>query len=118
MPGVSDAAVVGAADDFKGQVPLALVVFNADTAGKEQAIMDEIKIAVRTEVGAIASLGGIAAVDQLPKTRSGKVLRKNIRGLADGKPVLVPGTCENPQALDLIETALKGMGYPKTQAAA
>jgi len=117
MPGVSDAAVVGAADDFKGQVPLALVVFNADVNGKENDIMEQIKVAVRNEVGAIASLGGIAAVDQLPKTRSGKVLRKNIRGLADGKPVLIPGTCENPQALDLIEAVLKGMGYPKATAA-
>jgi len=100
-----------------GQVPLALVVFNADVNGKENDIMEQIKVAVRNEVGAIASLGGIAAVDQLPKTRSGKVLRKNIRGLADGKPVLIPGTCENPQALDLIEAVLKGMGYPKATAA-
>lgn len=112
-PGVSDAAVVGAQDQQKGQVPLALVVLNAEGTSKEKETLDGIRAAVRAEIGAIASLQGLAAVEQLPKTRSGKVLRKNIRGIADGKPVAVPGTIENPQALDICAAALLTIGYPK-----
>lgn len=111
--GVSDAAVIGAADTLKGQVPLALVVLSGDAAAREAQVLEAVKLAVRTEIGPIASLAGIASVDQLPKTRSGKVLRKNIRGLANGKPVLVPGTIDNPQALDIVSSALATMGYPR-----
>jgi len=112
--GVSDAAVVGALDATKGQVPLALVVLNSAGMSKLSSVLESIKAAVREEIGAIASLAGIASVEQLPKTRSGKVLRKNIRGLADGKPVPVPGTIDNPQALDLVIEALASIGYPKS----
>jgi propionyl-CoA synthetase len=111
--GVSDAAVVGVVDETKGQVPLALVVLSSEGASREKAVLEAIKTAVRQEIGAIATLAGVAGVEQLPKTRSGKVLRKNIRGLADGKPYPVPGTIENPQAMDIVIAALAGLGYPK-----
>lgn len=111
--GVSDAAVVGAADPLKGEAPIALVVLNAMGAADPESVFAAARSAVRAEIGAIASLAGVAQVDQLPKTRSGKVLRKNIRGLANGKPVPVPGTIENPQAMEIVETALKTIGYPK-----
>jgi len=65
-------------------------------------------------VGAIASLAEAAVVRELPKTRSGKVLRKNIRGLADGEDVPVPGTIDNPQALQVIQEAAKTLGLPRT----
>jgi len=112
--GVSDAAVVGTIDEQKGEVPIALVVLSREGAAQEAVVLDAILRAVRTEIGAIASLAGIASVDQLPKTRSGKVLRKNIRGLANGKPVPVPGTIDNPQAMDIAIEALKSLGYPKS----
>mmetsp|Transcript_86826 Transcript_86826/g.218572 ORF Transcript_86826/g.218572 Transcript_86826/m.218572 type:complete len:660 (-) Transcript_86826:171-2150(-) len=111
--GVSDAAVVGASDDLKGEVPLALVVLNSDGMAKADTVLTTIREAVRKDIGAIASLAGVAVVEQLPKTRSGKVLRKNIRGLANGKPVPVPGTIDNPQAMDIVEAALRALGYPK-----
>jgi len=113
--GVSDAAVVGAADPTKGQVPVACVVVSC-SAAETPALLDKIKLAVREQVGPIASLGGIVAVDQLPKTRSGKVLRKNIRGIADGKPVQVPATIDNPDALEIVTAALVSIGYPKPAA--
>ena len=56
---------------------------------------------------------GAGFVEQLPKTRSGKVLRKNIRGLADGKPVPVPGTIDNPEAMDIVVEGLATLGYPE-----
>lgn len=70
-------------------------------------------VAGSCQVGAIASLAAAAVVHELPKTRSGKVLRKNIRGLADGKVVPVPGTIDNPEALALAAEALKTLGYPR-----
>eukprot|EP00747_Dinoflagellata_sp_TGD_P184926 gnl/TRDRNA2_/TRDRNA2_41045_c0_seq1.p1 gnl/TRDRNA2_/TRDRNA2_41045_c0~~gnl/TRDRNA2_/TRDRNA2_41045_c0_seq1.p1 ORF type:complete len:682 (-),score=137.67 gnl/TRDRNA2_/TRDRNA2_41045_c0_seq1:77-1972(-) len=115
QPGVSDAAVVGTEDEQKGQVPIALVVLTADGTAREPEVLAGIKAAVRKEIGAIASLAAISSVEQLPKTRSGKVLRKNIRGLADGKPVPVPGTIDNMQAMDIVSTALRQMGYPKAK---
>jgi propionyl-CoA synthetase len=111
--GVADAAVVGAADDFKGQVPLAVVVLAASAAaGDEAALIKAIQAAVRSEVSPVAALAGVCFVEQLPKTRSGKVLRKNIRGLADGKEVAVPGTIDNPEAFALVAAALATIGYP------
>merc|ERR1712039_199488 len=113
MGGVADAAVVGVADEQKGEVPIALVVLNSDGAANEAGVSEAIRSAVRKEIGAIASLAGVVSVEQLPKTRSGKVLRKNIRGIANGKAVLVPGTIENLQAIDIATAALKQLGYPK-----
>eukprot|EP00931_Biecheleriopsis_adriatica_P047068 TRINITY_DN27106_c0_g1_i1.p1 TRINITY_DN27106_c0_g1~~TRINITY_DN27106_c0_g1_i1.p1 ORF type:complete len:691 (-),score=108.93 TRINITY_DN27106_c0_g1_i1:415-2283(-) len=109
--GVSDAAVVGAKDALKGEVPLALVVLT--TGAVEADVISSIKEAVRRDVGAIASFAGVASIEQLPKTRSGKVLRKNIRGLANGMPVPIPGTIDNPQAMDMVSAALQTLGYPK-----
>jgi len=59
--GVSDAAVVGAADDFKGQVPIACVVLNDAGTGREEELRAEINSAVRTEVSPVAALAGICA---------------------------------------------------------
>jgi len=112
--GVSDAAVVGAADDFKGQVPIACVVLNEQGEARgANELRTAIQQAVRTEVSPVAALAGVCFVEQLPKTRSGKVLRKNIRGLADGKPVPVPGTIDNPEAMDIIVEGLATLGYPQ-----
>eukprot|EP00435_Cladocopium_sp_Y103_P053392 s466_g17.t1 len=99
---VNDCAVVGAADPVKGQVPLALLVLNDGLSKDCDTIVQEVKDKVRHDIGAIASLAGATVVEQLPKTRSGKVLRKNIRGMADGK---------NPPALDFALEGLKRMGF-------
>eukprot|EP00913_Durusdinium_trenchii_P024017 g22555.t1 len=93
-PDVNDCAVVGAADPIKGQVPLALLVLNDGLSKDPEDIVKEVKEKVRHDIGAIASLAGATVVEQLPKTRSGKVLRKNIRGMADGKLPPIPGTIE------------------------
>eukprot|EP00928_Gymnodinium_smaydae_P039718 TRINITY_DN27065_c0_g1_i2.p1 TRINITY_DN27065_c0_g1~~TRINITY_DN27065_c0_g1_i2.p1 ORF type:complete len:483 (+),score=85.93 TRINITY_DN27065_c0_g1_i2:526-1974(+) len=110
--GVSDAAVVGARDALKGDVPLALVMLNAAGEADVEATLQRVRDAVRSEIGAIAALAGVAVVEMLPKTRSGKVLRKNIRGLANGRPVPVPGTIEDPRAMDIAAAALRTLGFP------
>eukprot|EP00439_Symbiodinium_sp_Y106_P062700 s1838_g9.t1 len=99
-PDINDCAVVGAADELKGQVPIALLVLMDATSRTKEDIVQDVKARVRHDIGAIASLAAAEVVEQLPKTRSGKVLRKNIRGMADGKLPPIPGTIENPPALD------------------
>lgn len=111
-PDVNDCAVVGAACPVKGQVPVVLVVLMDGVTHTHAEVAQDLTKKVREDVGAIATPAAIGVVDQLPKTRSGKVLRKNIRGLADGKPVPVPGTIENPAAVDLVAAKLADLGLP------
>jgi len=114
---VNDCAVVGAVDALKGQVPVALVVLMDGVARPHEDITKDLIAKVRKDVGPIATPSAVGIVEQLPKTRSGKVLRKNIRGIADGKPVPVPGTIENPVAMEIVTSALRSMGFPKGAAA-
>ena len=94
-------------------MPIACIVLNEQGLARDQEeLRAAIQSAVRTEVSPVAALAGMCFVDQLPKTRSGKVLRKNIRGLADGKPVPVPGTIDNPEAFEIVVAGLASIGYP------
>jgi propionyl-CoA synthetase len=111
-PDVNDCAAVGTACPVKGQVPVVLVVLMDGVTRTHAEVARDLTEKVREDVGAIATPAAIGVVDQLPKTRSGKVLRKNIRGLADGKPVPVPGTIENPAAVDLVAAKLADLGFP------
>mmetsp|Transcript_25985 Transcript_25985/g.78295 ORF Transcript_25985/g.78295 Transcript_25985/m.78295 type:complete len:397 (+) Transcript_25985:1103-2293(+) len=112
-PDVNDCAIVGAADDLKGQVPLVLVVTMGGVQKTHAEIAAEVVEKVRHDIGAIATPAAVGVVEQLPKTRSGKVLRKNIRGLADGKEYPVPGTIENPMALEVVKAEIERLGFPR-----
>jgi propionyl-CoA synthetase len=109
-PDVAECAVVGAADELKGQVPLALVVLKAGAEREAEEIEREVRDRVRSQVGAIASPKTVTLVGRLPKTRSGKVLRKTIREIADGDEYQVPSTVEDPAVLDEIGQALGRVG--------
>ncbi|MBC9956800.1 propionyl-CoA synthetase [Yimella sp. cx-51] len=105
-PAVAECAVIGVADPLKGQVPRALVVLkageryaNLDEAGLQQ-LRDELGQRVRAEVGSIATLKQVDIVQALPKTRSGKILRKTMRQMADGQEAQVPSTIEDASVLD------------------
>jgi len=113
-PDINDCAVVGALDPVKGTVPLALVVLMDGVTKEHGELSQELVSKVRHDVGPIATPAAVGVVAQLPKTRSGKVLRKNIRGLADGKPVPVPGTIENIAAIEMVETELRSLGFPRS----
>lgn len=106
---VAECAVIGVADEFKGQVPRALVVVKAavDIAAHGQRIRTELIQRVREEVGAVASVRQVDFVASLPKTRSGKILRKTMRELADGKTPKVPGTIEDISVLEELAALLK-----------
>jgi len=112
-PDVNDCAVVGAHDTIKGQVPLALVVLMDGVHRDHGDVAQDLIAKVRQDVGPIATPAAVGVVEQLPKTRSGKVLRKNIRGLADGKPVPVPGTIENPGAMEIAASKLRDLDFPR-----
>ncbi|MCA0337013.1 MAG: propionyl-CoA synthetase [Actinobacteria bacterium] len=109
-PDVAECAVIGVADDFKGQVPRGLVVLKAgvDAEAEGPRITKELVQRVRDEVGAVASLRQVDIVGGLPKTRSGKILRKTMREMADGKTPTIPGTIEDVTVLDRLADVLRG----------
>ena len=96
---IAECAVIGAHCPIKGQVPLALVVTKNGDSLSKSVLISEIKTSIRKTIGAIASLKEVHIVEQLPKTRSGKILRKTMRQLVDGEDVQIPSTIENPKAL-------------------
>jgi len=108
---VAEAAVIGAADELKGEVPVGLVVLKAGVDRDEDVIKSELVSLIREKVGPVASFKKVVVVDRLPKTRSGKVLRGVMRNIADSKPYKTPATIDDPKILSEIQGALKTIGY-------
>ncbi len=110
-PAVAECAVIGVADQLKGQVPRALVVLKAgvDVSGEGavEALRAELVQRVRDEVGALAALRLVDVVVALPKTRSGKILRKTMRQIADGGSPAVPSTIEDASVLEALTPVLR-----------
>lgn len=106
-PAVAEAAVIGVADAIKGQVPRGLVVLVAGTTADAEVVAAECVQRVRDEVGPVASLGRVDVVPALPKTRSGKVLRKVMREIADGGEPAVPGTIDDRSVLEDLRDVLR-----------
>ena len=110
-PKVAECAVIGVHDDLKGQIPRALVVLKSgvDVSGEGQTeqLRAELVERVRNEVGAVAALKVVDVVVALPKTRSGKILRKTMRQIADGQEAMVPSTIEDASVLDKLRPVLE-----------
>lgn len=104
---VAECAVIGVADAIKGQIPKAFVVLKAGAQVDAQELQKEIVALVRKDVGPVAALNEVVIVPGLPKTRSGKVLRKTMRGIADGKKVDIPSTIEDASILDILRPLLR-----------
>jgi len=103
---VAECAVIGRQDDLKGQMPMGFVVLkNAENLDKEQ-ITSELIALVRQDIGAVAAFKEVLIVARLPKTRSGKILRKTLRCIVDGEDYVVPSTIEDPASLDEIKVQL------------
>ncbi len=109
-PDVAECAVIGVADALKGQVPRGLAVLKAGVDRDHDAIAAELVQSVRDRIGAVASLRHVDIVAALPKTRSGKVLRKSMRAIADGVDMPVPSTIDNPAVLDALRPVLRPEG--------
>ncbi len=112
-PDVAECAVIGVADELKGQLPLGLICLypNCDKP-VEQVCAESIDL-VKTRVGRVSAFNLVVAIDRLPKTRSGKVLRGTMAKIADGVEWNMPATIDDPVILDEITAALKTLGYPK-----
>ena len=108
-PAVAECAVIGVYDELKGQVPRALIVLKAGVDMDPEVIVAQCIQRVRDEVGAVAALRRVDIVAGLPKTRSGKLLRKTMREIADGKPAVVPSTIEDVAVLDALRPMLRGI---------
>lgn len=104
---VAECAVIGVADEIKGQIPKAFVVLKSGAQIDAEELRKQIVALVRKEVGPVASLNEVVMVPGLPKTRSGKVLRKTMRGIADGKHVDIPSTIEDASILDILRPLLR-----------
>lgn len=102
-PDVAECAVVGIDDDLKGQIPFASVVLKNGSLISEQQIETEIVKKVREKIGAVACLKNVMTVKRLPKTRSGKILRKLIRTIIDGKDFQVPSTIDDEKIIEEIK---------------
>jgi len=106
-PDVAECAVIGVADPMKGQIPRGFVVLKAGVQPDEAKLAAELVQMVRDQVGAVASLRDVAIVAALPKTRSGKILRKTMREIADGDEASVPATIESTDVLDALRPVLR-----------
>lgn len=97
---VAECAVVGINDSLKGQVPFGLVVIKNGVELTDDELISALKTKVRSDIGAIASLKALIIVERLPKTRSGKILRKTLRQMIDGQQIDIPSTIDDPQVLE------------------
>jgi len=109
-PAVAECAVIGVADDMKGQVPRGFVVLKSGVEDDPDEIAAELVAKVRDEVGPVAAFREVSVVGGLPKTRSGKILRKTMREIADGKDPATPSTIEDAGVLDLLRPTLRREG--------
>ena len=107
-PDVAECAVIGVHDDLKGQIPRAFVVLKAGSTIDPADIEADVVRLVRDEIGPVAALKQVVVVPALPKTRSGKILRRTMRGIAAGRDEPVPSTIEDPAVLDSLREILTG----------
>jgi len=104
---VAECAVIGVADEIKGQLPKAFVVLKSGIKIDPVVLQDEIVAMMRHEIGPVAAFHHVIVVPGLPKTRSGKILRKTMRGIADGRIEPVPSTIEDASILDVLTPLLR-----------
>ena len=116
-PDVAEAAVIGVADELKGQLPVGFVVLKSGVERPHAEIVAEVVQLVRERIGPVASFKVTVVVGRLPKTRSGKILRGTLRRIADGDEYTTPATIDDPAVLDEMHDALSAIGYAQPKAA-
>ena len=110
-PDVAECAVIGAADELKGQMPLGFLCLNSGVTRPAEEIISECVKLVRDKIGPVAAFKTAIVIDRLPKTRSGKVLRGIMSKIADGENWKMPATIDDPAILDEITSALREAGF-------
>ena len=116
-PAIAECAVFGIHCDLKGQRPLGLAVLKSGTDITTQNLEKEVIHNVRRDIGAVASFKELLVVNRLPKTRSGKILRKLLRNIADKSEYPIPSTIDDVAIIDEIKQAYatRNIGKPKKQ---
>ena len=112
-PDVAECAVIGVADDLKGQLPLGLICLYPNCTKPAEQVCAEAIDLVKSRVGRVSAFNQIVVIDRLPKTRSGKVLRATMAKIADNVDWTMPATIDDPVILDEITRALQSIGYAK-----
>jgi propionyl-CoA synthetase len=107
---VAECAVIGVADQLKGELPVGFVVLKAGVNKPHDTIEKELVALVREKIGPVAAFKTAMVVARLPKTRSGKIVRGTMKKIADKEPWNMPATIDDPAVLDEIKTALQGKG--------
>ncbi len=102
-PMVAECAVIGRKDNLKGQIPMGFVVVKNESEANKYEIIQQLIRMVREEIGAVCAFKEVIVVPRLPKTRSGKILRKLLRAMVDGENYTVPSTIEDPSVLEEIK---------------
>ena len=110
---VAECAVIGVADELKGQLPLGFLCLNKGCNRPHEEVVKDCVRLVRDQIGPVAAFKLAVVVDRLPKTRSGKILRGTMVKIADGEAFKTPATIDDPAILDEIAAALKTLGYPQ-----
>jgi propionyl-CoA synthetase len=110
-PDVAECAVVGVADEIKGEVPVGFVVTKAGVTRSDGDLVRELVDRIRQQIGPVAAFKTALVVKRLPKTRSGKILRGTMKRIADSQEYTAPATIDDPAILDEITDALRGAGY-------
>ncbi len=106
-PEVAECAVIGVADELKGEVPLGLLVLRDGTKQTHAEITADVVRRVRDQIGPVAAFKQALVVPRLPKTRSGKILRGTMKKIADGQTYTMPATIDDPAVLSDIERVLQ-----------
>ena len=112
-PDVAECAVVGVADELKGQLPVGCLVLKAGVDRDSDDIVAETILMVRERIGPVAAFRKAMVVPRLPKTRSGKILRGTMRRIADNEEYRMPATIEDPEVLNEIRSSFRTIGYAK-----
>ncbi|NEX14940.1 MAG: propionyl-CoA synthetase [Prosthecochloris sp.] len=112
-PDVAESAVIGVADELKGEVPVGFLVLKSGVDTSHNLIIKHVIEYVRENIGPVASFKQAMIVKQLPKTRSGKILRGTMKKIANSQEYTMPATIDDPAVLDDIQKALQSIGYAK-----
>ena len=110
-PDVAECAVIGVADQLKGQLPVGFLVLKSGVDRPDTEIAAEAVKLVREKIGPVAAFKTATVVKRLPKTRSGKILRGTMVKIADASEFKMPATIDDPVILEEIKDALQGVGY-------
>lgn len=114
-PDVAECAVIGVADQLKGQLPLGFICLKAGVTKPHDQIIAEVVKLVRETIGPVAAFKTCTVVKRLPKTRSGKILRGTMQKIADNQDFKMPATIDDPEILNEIEESLETVGYAKAR---